>query len=194
MAEIKEERMRRYFIEAAKEIIRGEGIKAVSARSVAEKAGYSYATLYNYFADMKDLIFFCVDDFLNECLKAAEEESRGASPGRERLRIKLRAFLNYFVQYPGIFELCFVESVSGIHYKAETVDRVYRYLEELGGRDWELLEASAAEGVPGQDARPLHCFYALTGMLLLFNMRHRPRDYHEFFAVAQAEIERGLRL
>ena len=49
--EIQEQRMRGYFIQATKEIIKGEGIKSVSVRNIADRAGYSYATLYNYFKD-----------------------------------------------------------------------------------------------------------------------------------------------
>ena len=50
---IQEERIRKYFIDAAKELIRGEGLSVVTARNVAERAGYSYATLYNYFKDIR---------------------------------------------------------------------------------------------------------------------------------------------
>ena len=64
--EIQERRMKGYFIDATKELLKGEGLSAVSVRSVADKAGYSYATLYNYFKDLNDLIFECVRDFQTE--------------------------------------------------------------------------------------------------------------------------------
>ena len=50
--EIQEERVRSYFVQAANEILRGEGITNLSVRNVSEKAGYSYATLYNYFKNI----------------------------------------------------------------------------------------------------------------------------------------------
>ncbi len=61
--EVQELRMKNYFIQATKEILKGEGLQAVSVRNVADKAGYSYATLYNYFKDITELIFVCVNDF-----------------------------------------------------------------------------------------------------------------------------------
>ena len=57
---ILEQRMKGYFIQAAMEILRGEGIKDLSVRNVAEKAGYSYATLYNYFKDLNELLSLCI--------------------------------------------------------------------------------------------------------------------------------------
>ena len=55
--EIQEQRMRQYFIDAAKEIIKGEGLKCISTRNVSDRAGYSYATMYNYFKNINDLIY-----------------------------------------------------------------------------------------------------------------------------------------
>ena len=92
---IQEERMKRYFIEAAKEIIRGEGIEAVSSRSVAERAGYSYATLYNYFKDVRDLVFCCVDDFLDECRKFVDD---APASKRSSLSGVTRLYASFMVQ------------------------------------------------------------------------------------------------
>ena len=54
--QIQEQRIKSYFIQATKEILKGEGLKCISVRNIADKAGYSYATLYNYFKDVQDLI------------------------------------------------------------------------------------------------------------------------------------------
>ena len=47
-----------YFITAAEEILYTQGIQGVTIRNVAEKAGYSSGTLYNYFEDLDELILF----------------------------------------------------------------------------------------------------------------------------------------
>ena len=54
--ELKEQRIKGYFIQAAKEILVGEGIKSLSVRSVSERAGYSYTTIYNYFENSINII------------------------------------------------------------------------------------------------------------------------------------------
>ena len=50
--DVQEMRMKNYFIQATKEILKSEGIKHVSVRSVADRAGYSYTTMYNYFKEI----------------------------------------------------------------------------------------------------------------------------------------------
>lgn len=56
--EIQLERMIRYFVEAAWNIEDSEGPEAVTARKVADLAGYNVATLYNYFDDLDHLLTF----------------------------------------------------------------------------------------------------------------------------------------
>lgn len=55
--QIKQQRIMKYFIEATKEIINKDGIKGVTIRKVATLAGYTSATLYNYFDNLTHLIF-----------------------------------------------------------------------------------------------------------------------------------------
>ena len=54
---IKRSRMMKYFIDAANKIIKKRGIDAVNIRDTANLAGYSSATLYNYFDNLTHLVF-----------------------------------------------------------------------------------------------------------------------------------------
>lgn len=56
--EIQNERKIRYFIEAAWKIEDSEGLEAITARKVADLAGYNVATLYNYFENLDHLLAF----------------------------------------------------------------------------------------------------------------------------------------
>ncbi len=55
---IKRLRIMAYFITAADQIIHEEGIEKATIRSIAKRAGYNSATIYNYFNDLEHLIFF----------------------------------------------------------------------------------------------------------------------------------------
>lgn len=55
--EIQKNRVMSYFINAADEIIKNEGIEAVTIRRVADMAGFNSATLYNYFENLEHLLF-----------------------------------------------------------------------------------------------------------------------------------------
>lgn len=54
------------FIYAAKEIIETKGKAHTSARNIAKIAGYSYATIYNYFNDLDELLLHCRSEYLND--------------------------------------------------------------------------------------------------------------------------------
>ena len=56
--EIQNERKIRYFVEAAWNIEDTEGKEAITARKVADLAGYNVATLYNYFENLDHLLAF----------------------------------------------------------------------------------------------------------------------------------------
>jgi AcrR family transcriptional regulator len=55
-------------------IIESEGIKSIRARNIANQAGYSYATLNNYFKNIKELVFYCVQDFQKEGVNFVNEK------------------------------------------------------------------------------------------------------------------------
>ncbi len=63
--QIQRKRMINYFISAADDILRTEGKQALTARRVADKAGYNVATLYNYFSNFNHLLLFTSIQCLN---------------------------------------------------------------------------------------------------------------------------------
>ncbi|QQK79570.1 TetR/AcrR family transcriptional regulator [Salicibibacter cibi] len=56
--EIQRERMWHYFINAAADLIEEVGIEKITARKVAERAGFTTSTIYNYFQELSHVIFF----------------------------------------------------------------------------------------------------------------------------------------
>ncbi|WP_169311870.1 TetR family transcriptional regulator [Gracilinema caldarium] len=65
--DIHKERIRRYFLDAAKDIIVTEGVSAVTSKKVGERAAYSYASIYNYFENQNALICEAVEELAKEC-------------------------------------------------------------------------------------------------------------------------------
>ena len=58
---LKKQRVQNYFIDAAIEIAREGGMEAITLRSIADKAGYNSATIYNYFDNLDELIgYACI--------------------------------------------------------------------------------------------------------------------------------------
>ncbi|HHV99652.1 MAG TPA: TetR/AcrR family transcriptional regulator [Clostridiaceae bacterium] len=113
--EIQKQRMMAYFINAAKEIITEEGVKGLTARKVGEKAGFSYATLYNYFNDIKELLAYCAFDFLEDCYKYMLGFKDDSKDSLQQLIAHSCAYFRYFAENPDLFRLVFTEDIGDIY-------------------------------------------------------------------------------
>lgn len=187
--EIQEKRMKEYFIQATKDILRGEGIKSLSVRNIASQAGYSYATLYNYFKDINDLIFLCVSDFQDECDQFVSGQIKKSAKGLERLKSSVLSYMDYFVEYPGIFDLFYLTKVDDFGTKQTTIDLISKSLDNVCKKEWDycighnLIPIEKVESIKSQ------LRYLTIGILLLYINRRTPSSYSEFVNQATAQID-----
>lgn len=107
--EVQKERMKKYFIEAAIRIIREEGVDAVSVRKVADIAGYSYGTIYNYFSDLNHLLWYASMGFINEMINIYKEND---IEDVEEFRETYMKYLEYYMENPNIFQLFFCHQLG----------------------------------------------------------------------------------
>jgi AcrR family transcriptional regulator len=180
--QIQEQRIRNYFIEATREILKGEGLKSVNVRAIAERAGYSYATLYNYFKDIKELVFICVQDFQDEAEILIKDKNRDIPRGKDRIKGIVREYVNYFTQYPGIFDLFFLEKMSNLSGKHPTAERVFTFLDRLTQEDWNYCSEQRFFTIEESIVKQKELKYAATGLLLMYMNRMHPQSYENFIA------------
>jgi AcrR family transcriptional regulator len=102
----------KYFIEAAEEIVETEGIQAVTIRKVSDMAGYTSATLYNYFDDLNHLIFFVAMRYLETYREEQARAAQGLSDPKEIYYKILSVFTKHALTYPDIFEVLYVAARS----------------------------------------------------------------------------------
>ena len=190
--EIQEQRMRGYFIQATKEILRGEGLRSLSVRNIADKAGYSYATLYNYFKDLKELIFECVVDFQEECEEYVKNETEKSPRGIKKIKAISKSYMKYFVQYPGIFELFFLENISDIKSKQPTIKIITSFLDKLCLEEWNYCEAKNEFTKDEIDIIKAELNYVITGMLLFYLNRRQPASYADFVKITDIQLKKIL--
>jgi len=187
--DVQEKRMRGYFIQATKEILKSEGIKSVNVRSVADRAGYSYTTMYNYFKDLNELVFYCVEDFYNECREFAEERTAEIPEGKEKLKLKIAAYANYFIEYPGIFDLFFLERMGDLRQKESSIDLISLSLDKICDAQWaycldhDLIQFKDADLIKSQVR------YTIVGLLLLYLNRVTPTTYSIFMQRLDSQID-----
>ncbi len=190
--EIQEERMRGYFIQAARDLIRSEGLKSISVRYVAEQAGYSYATLYNYFKDIKDLVAECILEFQQECRKFVADNTAAADPGLPRIKAITGAYIKYHIQYPGIFELFYLEGAQGFAHKKTSLQSVIGLLPDLCREEWDYCIDNSLLGRDEIAGRKEQLNFMVTGMLLFYLNRQQPTTYQEFLATVDLQLNRLL--
>jgi AcrR family transcriptional regulator len=188
--EIQSERVRGYFVQAAKELLKGEGLRSVSTRSVAEKAGYSYATLYNYFKDINDLVFECVKDFQAECEIFVKSRTKKTPPGKEKIRAIAVAYIDYFIEYPGTFELCFLEKIRGIGDRKELTELIYTFLDRLCEEQLNFCVTEKIMDPEKAEQTRQQLRFTVMGLLLFYENRRQPGSYVDFTNLANRMISR----
>lgn len=187
--ELQETRMKGYFIQATRDILRGEGLKGISVRNIADRAGYSYATLYNYFKDVNDLVFICVDDFQEECRQFINGQNIKQPEGIERLKASILAYMGYFAEYPGIFDLFYLTRGGDFGNKQSIIKVIHHSLDDVCSKEWDYCLKNQLFTEDQIDQMKAQLRYSVIGILSLYLNRMTPKTYPEFIADAHKMID-----
>jgi AcrR family transcriptional regulator len=135
--DIKKRRIIKFFINAASQIIEKEGIEKVTIRKVAKIAGYNSATIYNYFDNNKQLIFFAATKFIKDYVQTMPSYISQGHNTLEKFLLMWEIFSIHSFQKPNIFYAIFTENVGD---KPENLVGNYYQLfpEDLGNPPKEL--------------------------------------------------------
>lgn len=109
--ELQKQRMMKYFIDAAKTLMKQEDLKDISVRKIADLAGYSYATLYNYFRDLEHLLWYVIVDILDELAEKLQVVVQSKNhTGMDKIKESGRIYIHYFLENPNAFRLAFTNN------------------------------------------------------------------------------------
>ncbi len=97
----KRDRVSKLFIDIAKEMIQNEGIQSVSVRKIADEAGYSYATIYNYFDDLNSLLWSVKKDMIQDLIEWMKDIQISDLNGIKHL---FHRYIEYYITYPNVFK------------------------------------------------------------------------------------------
>src|SRR5205085_1504189 len=115
-------------LDAAWELVRAEGLAALSLRDLARKVGMQAPSLYSYF-DSKHAIYDAM--FLQgnlELLARYEAMPSGADPVDD-FRASARMFVGFTVEDPARAQLMFMRSIPGFEPSAEAYEVAVRIVE-----------------------------------------------------------------
>jgi len=186
--QIQEQRKRGYFIQATKEILKSEGLTCASVRNIASQAGYSFATLYNYFKDVNELVFLCVKDFQDECESFVKSETTNYSVGIERIKQISISYMKFFTQYPGIYDLFYVEKMARVKSQEQTSTQIYSFLNNLCIEDWNYCVENLIFTPDEVELLKYQLTYVVSGILLFYMNRLIPESYTEFIDMSDKQL------
>ncbi|MFW5786820.1 MAG: TetR/AcrR family transcriptional regulator [Halanaerobiales bacterium] len=136
--DIKKKRIMKIFINSTTEVIEKEGIENVTIRKVADIAGYNSATLYNYFDNCKQLVFFAATNFISEYVEEMPEYIEKGENTLQKLLLMWECFCLHTFRKPKIYYAIFQEDVGE---KPENLVELYYKIfpEELKDAPEELV-------------------------------------------------------
>jgi len=110
--EYRRQRIKNYFLAAAREIIKNEGVENVTVRKVADMAGYTYPTLYHYFADLNALLWETKESMILELLETLGGEMQTTKHGIDAFKEGCRTYIAYYFRNPNVFRFFYFHSLS----------------------------------------------------------------------------------
>ena len=161
---VKSERVRSYFVEAAKQIIISEGVESISVRKVADLAGYSYATIYNYFSDLNALLTEAKQSMIRDMVVYMGGIQGGGINGIDEIKRLNRMYTGYYLAHPHVFRFFYSYRLTD---EPKTAPQYFEY-----AASWhDTYQGFVADGTireedVGTIAKTI--IYALHGLLALF--------------------------
>lgn len=160
MGNLKKDRIRSYFLDAAKEIISSEGAEGITVRRVAEKSGYSYATIYNYYQDLNALLWDAKIALIGELRDFMKSTQQSFSV--PDLKETFRVYVSYFVENPNIFRFLYLCPINGEQDNQTEMASCFDSISLETQADIAETSIKSAQTVAKT------CVYAVHGMLLLY--------------------------
>lgn len=122
--EIQQERMFKYFIDATVKHIEEKGLQNITVREIADKAGYTSSTVYNYFDDLSHLKFFAVMRYTRSYIQELPLYMERGENTIDKWLYAWECFCKHSFKIPEIYSLLFVENLGKVPY--EIMDQYYR--------------------------------------------------------------------
>lgn len=106
--------MQEKILHTAAEIMKTEGIEAISIRKISNKIEYSPAIVYHYFKDKEDIINHLVALKYQQFLAMLFSSDLNDHSSKEALRQNLRRFINYATQMGDEYKIIMLSESSAI--------------------------------------------------------------------------------
>ena len=116
-------------------------------------------------------------DFQSEIEEAVTAQARTGKTAEDKFRRGITAWINYFVQYTGIFELFFLERIGEGGTRSDIADLIYNSIVPAVEPGFDQL-VEDKKNTPDEASIKLDTIrFQVTGLLLYYSNRKNPADY-----------------
>lgn len=160
----KSERVKKYFAETARNMILQDGVECVSVRKVAAEAGYSFATIYNHFKSLDELLWYTRDLMILDIFEYIQTENQEKVKNTEDVKKLFRSFMGYFVKNPHIYRFFYFHHLKKEDKPQQPLESGPQF-EEQYAETFEFLLKSGKYTVGEVNLIIKTLIYALYGLL-----------------------------
>ncbi|MBI5946980.1 MAG: TetR/AcrR family transcriptional regulator [Chloroflexi bacterium] len=147
---------RQQIIEAAREIMREEGVGALSLHEVARRVGMKAPSLYTYFESKHALYDEVFRLGMQKYRAEVEELERNPGDGPGSLEASIRHYMRFADENPELYSLLFERPVPGFEPSAASMAEAEGLLADAGARVNALLDAGTIRsGLPVDQTRDI---------------------------------------
>ncbi len=124
----KHDAMRQSILEAARLIMREEGVAALTIHELARRMNLRASSLYNYFSGKKDIYDALFQLGFTLYGEYMEHIFQGTNTWQEYVRRSLEGYLSFAKENPELYQLCFERPVPGFVPSAQSMQISYALL------------------------------------------------------------------
>lgn len=164
---LKAERVKQFFAETAKEMIIKEGVSSISVRKVADLAAYSYATMYNYFKNLDELLWYTRNIMIGDIVEHIKEHNRTEIRDVESIKKLFKTYVDYFIEYPNVFEFFFFHHLEKSEKKVTNIAQEMNF-DEMLKATFEHFALSGKLNIKELEIIIKTIVFSVHGMLMIY--------------------------
>ncbi|SFL80359.1 TetR/AcrR family transcriptional regulator [Salibacterium qingdaonense] len=111
---IQNARMWRYFLNAAADLIEEKGMSNIKIREIADRAGYTSSTVYNYFQNLSHLKFFAAMRYTTAYFQDLPNYMKKGENTIDEWLYGWECFCRHSFQYLEVYSLLYIENLGVI--------------------------------------------------------------------------------
>lgn len=165
------ERMISEILETSREIMRENGVAALSMQELARRLEMRAPSLYNYFAGLMDIYDALFQLGFTVWAEYVKDYTEGAENWQDEIRLAMEAYMTFALQNPDLYQLCFERPVPGFVPSDESLQISFGNLEELYAHI-ASLQSNFESALPPEQTADL--VIAITHGLTALHMANEP--------------------